>query len=116
MLVGENDLMAYGADDIAVAVGFEVRSLSQRKEYSELLISEDRDTFKKFIEVLQYYFDNGINEETPQELLQIDIDKFLKEDIVEYLDNDLSFSLDGNKEVKKIKNKDYSSLSAKSSK
>ena len=84
MICSVDDLIAYD-DDIAVLAGFELRSYSERKEYTGLLIDKDKEKFKIFIEVIKDFHSRGIIEEPPKQLLQINTDKFLNEDIVEYI-------------------------------
>ena len=85
MIVSDDDLIAYGADDTLIIGSYMARSLDNRKNLTEELISEDSKTFKKFIEVLQEDYNTGILQETPEDLLRINIDKFLNENIVEYI-------------------------------
>ncbi|MDR3063820.1 MAG: hypothetical protein LBU40_06775 [Methanobrevibacter sp.] len=84
MLADKNMLMAYDGEDITILAFFTVKTIDDRKKLTQELIDEDRETFKKYIEVLQYYHDHEITEFTPEELIRINIDKFLNEDIVEF--------------------------------
>jgi hypothetical protein len=82
----KNLLVAYDPDtDTSVFAGFVVRNNEDRKNLTQELIDEDKITFKKFIEVLQSDYERKITEYPPEELLRINIDKFLDEDIVEFI-------------------------------
>ena len=103
-------------DDISIIASYVSRTLEKRKELTENLIKKDKFAFKKFIKVVVMHFIKlGSITEPIDELLRINTDKFLEEGLIEYLDYDL-FPLDGNNESKKLKIKNYSSLSVKSSK
>ncbi|MCL2115820.1 MAG: hypothetical protein FWH29_06330 [Methanobrevibacter sp.] len=79
------ELEAY-SDDISMTAVFIVRTLDKRKELTDELIKRDKSTFKKFIGILKEYIKDGIVEgDSIEDLLRINVDKFLNESIVEYI-------------------------------
>jgi len=117
MLANEGDIMAYGGwEDQNLLFYYERADIPKRVKETERLISEDSELFKTFVMYVKQEHDKYKSlDETPDELLQINTDNFLEEGVIEYLNYDLD-TFNGNKEVKKLKSKNYSSLSAKSSK
>ena len=112
----EGDIVAYGvSQDQSLIWNYERINIPKRLEETKRLMSKDLKTFITFIRVVKQWFDKGMLKIAPDELLRINTDKFLEEGLIEYLDYDL-FPLDGNNESKKLKIKNYSSLSVKSSK
>ena len=115
MLMMEGDIVAYDGFDEILIWNYERIDNFRRTKETEKLISEDLELFKTFVMVVKQWFDKGMLKIAPDELLRINTDKFLEEEVIEYLDYDL-FPLDGNDKSKKLKSKNYSSLSVKSSK
>ncbi|MCL2114975.1 MAG: hypothetical protein FWH29_02005 [Methanobrevibacter sp.] len=85
MICSMGEELIYDGEDISVLAGYECRTIDNRKKYTEILISDDIEEFKKFIGAVQYYHEHGITEEPPEQLLRINIDKFLNENIIEYI-------------------------------
>ena len=117
MLMMEGDIVAYGvSQDQSLIWNYERINIPKRLEETKRLMSKDLKTFITFIRVVKQWFDKGMLKIAPDELLRINTDKFLEDGVIEYLDYDLSIQLDANNKSKKLKSKNYSSLSVKSSK
>jgi hypothetical protein len=84
MIVDDPNKVAYD-DDISIAIDFEDRTFEKRKKFTEELIAEDKDTFKKFIPILKEFIKKEFIKEPINDLLRIDTDKFLDEDIIEFI-------------------------------
>jgi hypothetical protein len=85
MLCSVGELIAYEGNETLITGSYIARSLENRKKLTEELIFEDKEEFKKFIEFLKYHHEMGGVKEPPEELLRINIDKFLNENNVEYI-------------------------------
>ena len=83
----DKEYVAYDEeDDISIIASYTCRTLDKRKELTKDLIKENKSTFKKFIDVvLKPFIERGTVKESLDDLLRINVDKFLNEDIVEYI-------------------------------
>ena len=117
MLGNEGDITAYGGfEDQNLLFNFERISILERVKETERLISKDVEVFKTFVKYVKQMYDKTLLDITPNDLLQINTDKFLEDGIVEYLDNNLSNPFDVNNKTKELKSENYSKLSLKTSK
>ncbi|MDR0912539.1 MAG: hypothetical protein LBM96_08080 [Methanobrevibacter sp.] len=79
--------IAYGEEnDMRFAVRFGDENSEGRKEVTEYLINIDKLAFKIFIEIIiKPFIEMGTLNDPINELLRINTEKFLNDDIVEYI-------------------------------